>query len=300
MGRLLNYIFNQKRKEFLAFEKERDRYYELPHDIVCVRNFGYDKHRSERWMDVYRPYDTSKKYPIIVNIHGGGLVMGSKEFNTYFCAQLARLGFIVFSIEYRLIPNTNIRGQIDDVSRAMDFVKETASLFDGDMSNVYIVGDGAGALLSVYALAIQKNRKFAKTINVRPSALGVNAAAFISGMFYTTRLDSVGLLMSNSIWGKGFRRRGIRRFTDPGYSGIARHLPPCYLISGENDAMLRNTRIFANSLCESDIAHEVCVFQDGESLLKAFPVVEPDLPESLQAMEDIAKFFNEYRKDGVK
>ena len=127
----------------------------------------------------------------------------------------------------------------------------------------------------------------------------MNAAAFISGMFYTTRFDSIGLFLSNSIWGKGFRRRGIRRFTDPGYSGIAKHLPPCYLISGDSDPLLRYTRDFADALSVSDVAHEICIFPYGECLGHAFPVFEPDLEESSQAMSDIAKFFDQYRKDNA-
>ena len=136
MGRFLNYIFKKKREEFQSLTKERERCFDFPTDVVHIQNLGYDKRYQERRLDVYRPTDTSKKYPVIVNVHGGGLIMGNKEFNTYFCAQLARLGFIIFSVEYRLIPNTKIRGQIDDVSRAMDFVKEIAPAFDGDMSNV--------------------------------------------------------------------------------------------------------------------------------------------------------------------
>lgn len=300
MGRLLNFIFKKKREEFQALTEERYGNFKFPENVVRIKDIGYDKKYPERKLDVYRPDDTSKKYPVIVNVHGGGLVMGNKEFNTYFCAQLAKLGFIVFSVEYRLIPSTKIYGQLDDVSRAMDFVSEIAPVFDGDMSNVYMVGDSAGALLIVYTLALQKNRRFANTTNIKPcTKLNVNAVALISGMFYTTRFDEIGLFMANSIWGKGFRKRGIRRFTDPGYSGVAKHLPPCYLISGDSDPLLRYTRDFADALSVSDVAHEICVFQYGECLGHAFPVFEPDLEESLQAMSDIVKFFDQYRKDNV-
>lgn len=297
MGRLLNFIFKKKREDFERLTEERARNFEFPDGVVHVQNIGYDKRYQERKLDVYRPNDTSKKYPVIVNVHGGGLVMGNKEFNTYFCAQLAKLGFIVFSVEYRLVPSTNIYGQWDDVSRAMDFVSEIAPAFDGDMSNVYMVGDSAGALLIVYALALQKNRRFANTANIKPSKLKVNAVALISGMFYTTRFDEIGLFMANSIWGKGFRRRGIRRFTDPGYMGIVKHLPPCYLISGESDNLLHYTRNFSDALYIENVDHRIHIFPEGELLGHAFPVFQPDLPESQTAMKDIAKFFNEYRKD---
>lgn len=300
MGRLLNFIFKKKREDFQKLTEEPEGNFEFPDSVARIQNIGYDKRSPAHRLDVYRPNDTSKKYPVIVNVHGGGLVMGNKEFNTYFCAQLARLGFIVFSVEYRLVPETRIYGQIDDVSRAMDFVAEIAPAFDGDMSNVYMVGDSAGALLIVYALALQKNRRFTNTVNVKPSKLQVNAAALISGMFYTTRLDEIGLFMANSVWGKGFRRRGICRFTDPGYSGIAKHLPPCYLISSDDDNLLHYTRNFMDSLCEADVQHEFCLFPSGEGLGHAFPVFDPDLPESQSAMNHIAEFFHQYRKGDVR
>lgn len=300
MGRLLNFIFKKKREGFQRLTEERYGNFEFPENVVQIKNIGYDKKYPERKLDVYRPSDTSRKYPVIVNVHGGGLVMGNKEFNTYFCAQLAKLGFIIFSVEYRLIPNTKIYGQWDDVSRAMDFVAEIAPSFDGDMSNVYMVGDSAGALLIVYALALQKNRRFANTANVKPSKLNVNAAALISGMFYTTRLDEIGLFMANSIWGDGFRKRGIRRFTNPGYSGIVKHLPPCYLISSEDDPLLHYTRDFMGSLGEADVQHKLCVYHSRDDLGHAFPVFNPDLSESRDAMGCIVKFFHQYRKGDVR
>lgn len=301
MGRLLNFIFNKKREAFQRLTEERYGNFKFPDNVVRIKDICYDKKYPERQLDVYRPDDTSRKYPVIVNVHGGDLVVGNKEFNTYFCAQLARLGFIVFSVEYRPIPDTKIYGQWDDVSRAMDFVSEIGSAFDGDMSNVYMVGDGAGALLIVYALALQKNRRFANTANVKScTKLNVNAVALISGMFYTTRLDEIGLFMANSIWGKDFRKRGIRRFTDPGYSGIAKHLPPCYLISSDDDSLLNYTRNFMDSLCEADVEHEFCLFPSCGVLGQAFPVFNPDLPESQNAMRYIAKFFHQHRKGDVR
>lgn len=301
MGRLLNFIFSKKREDFQRLTEERDENFKFPDDVVRIKDIGYDKRYPERRLDVYRPSDTSRKYPVIVNVHGGGLVMGNKEFNTYFCAQLARLGFVVFSVEYRLIPDTKIYGQWDDVSRAMDFVADIAPAFDGDMSNVYMVGDSSGALLIVYTLALQKNRRFANTANVKPCLkLNVNAVSLISGMFYTTRFDEIGLFMANAIWGKGFRKRGIRRFTDPGYSGIAKHLPPCYLISSESDTLLHYTMDFADALSVEGVARRVCIFHEGELLGHAFPVLQPELHESQIAINGIAEFFNQYRKGDVR
>lgn len=296
MGRLLNFLFKMKRKEFQKITESRDKNFEFPGGVIYIQNIGYDNSYQERKLDVYRPDDTSRKYPVIINVHGGGLIAGNKESNTYFCAQIAKLGFVVFSVEYRLVPSTKIYGQLDDVSRAMDYVCKIAPAFDGDMSNVYMIGDGAGALLIVYALALQKSRRLTSITNIKPSKLKVNAIALISGMFYTARFDGIGLLLANAIWGKGFRNRCIRRFTNPGYVGVVKHLPPCYLISGVGDNLIVHTMNFADALYDAKVKHQLRMFPDREFLGRAFPVCHPYLPESQSVMRRIAKFFYEYRK----
>ena len=55
-----------------------------------------------------------------------------------------------------------------------------------------------------------------------------------------------------------------------------------------------------DSLCEADVQHEFCLFPSGEGLGHAFPVFDPDLPESQSAMNHIAEFFHQYRKGDVR
>jgi acetyl esterase/lipase len=76
-------------------------------------------------------------------------------------------------------------------------------------------------------------------------------------------------------------------------------MPPCFLISGESDPMLHHTEIFMDSLCEVDVEHECCIFPAGNDLGHAFPVFNPDLRESRNAIRYIAEFFNRYRKGDV-
>ena len=55
-----------------------------------------------------------------------------------------------------------------------------------------------------------------------------------------------------------------------------------------------------DSLCEADVQHEFRLFPSGEGLGHAFPVFDPDLPESQSAMNHIAEFFHQYRKGDVR
>lgn len=71
-------------------------------------------------MDVYKPVGEVKEpLPIILDVHGGGLIAGRKEQNRNLGIQLARRGYIVFIPDYRLVPETDIFGQISDILEAL-------------------------------------------------------------------------------------------------------------------------------------------------------------------------------------
>lgn len=114
-------------------------------------------------------YTDRKILPVIINVHGGGLIIGNKEFNRYFCALLCKMGFLVYSIEYRLIPDCLIYDQIADVFMAMDYIKERLAADGGDSSHVYMAGDSGGACLITYVNAIQNSTNIARAANVTPS-----------------------------------------------------------------------------------------------------------------------------------
>ncbi len=49
-------------------------------------------------LDVYYPEDAAHALPVIIDIHGGGWMYGSKELNKIYCLNLAKRGFTVFNI----------------------------------------------------------------------------------------------------------------------------------------------------------------------------------------------------------
>lgn len=62
-------------------------------------------------MDVFAPAAVSDEpLPVLVDIHGGGLIAGRKEQNRNFCIRMAQNGYLVFAPDYRLVPETNIFG----------------------------------------------------------------------------------------------------------------------------------------------------------------------------------------------
>ena len=117
MGNILTKQFYRQRKDFEDSCAGRDAGLTFPEGVICSTDIAYaDDGIKAHMLDIYRPEDSQEKIlPVIINVHGGGLIIGNKEFNRYFCALLCKKGFLVYSIEYRLIPDCLIYDQLADV-----------------------------------------------------------------------------------------------------------------------------------------------------------------------------------------
>ena len=292
------FLINSFQKERQEFENTTQRLYDthhFPDDVIEIRNVRYGTDNlPEHRMDVYRPADTQRIYPVIINVHGGGLVMGSKEFNRFFCAELCKLGYVVFNIEYRLVPEVQVYHQFSDVSAAMDYISDSIMVYGGDPSRVYMVGDSAGAYLIVYTVAMQKSSVLAAAAKVEPSQLKIRALGLISGMYYTRRFDKIGLFLPKIFYGKDYKHSAFFPYTNPEHPEIVKNLPPCFLITSHSDHLRRYTLDFGVALRRNGTECELMDFGEGEHLTHAFGVFDPDMKESQEVLCSIASFFNNH------
>ena len=63
-------------------------------------------------------------FPLVIDIHGGGLIYGTKALNRDFTLHLAEQGFAVASLDYRLVPQTRFDGQIRDLFAGFRWLSE--------------------------------------------------------------------------------------------------------------------------------------------------------------------------------
>lgn len=171
MSQFITKIFYKQRDDFARSCIERDRNLTLPDGITVKSDIPYiNDGISAHRLDIYRPAGRDNDVlPVMINIHGGGLLLGSKEFNRCFCANIATLGYIVYSIEYRLIPDCNFFNQLDDVERAFDYISARIESDNGDSKHIYASADSGGACLLTYATAVNGSRDIARAAHVRPS-----------------------------------------------------------------------------------------------------------------------------------
>lgn len=303
MNRLITKMFLKERGKFdEALEKQlAEEEIIIPPDCCIAADVPFrgrwTTFHPEKRMDVYHPMSAifhlndHPLYPVIINIHGGGLIMGDKEFNTKFCLELCRRGFVVLSLEYRLIPDVDVFQQFDDVARGMDQAIETLLMFHGDPDRVFVVGDSAGAYLATYVCAMQNAPELAKAANVQPSYLDVKALGLISGMFYTRRLDKIGLSLPTYLYGEHYKKSAFYPYTNPEHPDIIQNLPPCYLITSHDDMLQRYTLDFANVLRKNNAPYSLINYPKDKRLTHAFSVFHPELDASQKAIDGMTDYF---------
>lgn len=102
--------------------------------------------------DVHRA-DNRQVRPVVVQIHGGALMMGHREgVSSRIRESMLEAGFIVASIDYRLAPETQLPEIIADLEDAFKWVHDQGpTLFHADANNVVVVGGSAGGYLTLTA-----------------------------------------------------------------------------------------------------------------------------------------------------
>ncbi|MAG56864.1 MAG: hypothetical protein CMJ83_11275 [Planctomycetes bacterium] len=107
---------------------------------------GEDAHRRQV-LDLNIPMG-AKKPPLVLFIHGGAWMMGSKTWYRNVARTIAKEGFAVALNNYRLSPGVKHPVHVDDCARALAFLVKQAPKYGYDPTRVFLGGHSAGGHLS--------------------------------------------------------------------------------------------------------------------------------------------------------
>ena len=97
---------------------------------------------------------TSRRWPVVLVIHGGGWATGNKWTMDRHARQLAENGFAAVSINYRLAPAAKFPDQVDDVRAALAWIVDSADRFGFDLDRVGLYGYSAGGHLALMVATV--------------------------------------------------------------------------------------------------------------------------------------------------
>jgi acetyl esterase/lipase len=118
--------------------------------VERTRDLQYvDDGRRRHRLDVYRSRETPAGAPVLLQIHGGGWMIGNKEQQGLpIMYHLASRGWVCVAINYRLSPKATWPDHLVDCKRAMQWIREHIAEFGGDPNYVVVTGGSAGGHLT--------------------------------------------------------------------------------------------------------------------------------------------------------
>ncbi|MBR1744296.1 MAG: alpha/beta hydrolase [Lachnospiraceae bacterium] len=173
------------RKNFGDTDRKRDEGLKTPESVVRIDDIAYGSDPAWQVLDVYRPESAGgEKLPVIVSVHGGGWVYGTKENYQYYCMSLAERGFAVVNFSYRLAPEHKFPAALEDTCMVFSWVLAHAEKYGFDPERIFAAGDSAGGHTLALFCAMCANPEYRKHFSFSPpagfipAAIALNCAVF--------------------------------------------------------------------------------------------------------------------------
>ena len=253
------------REQFGAGDKIRDAGLTSPYTITRCDDIKYGEDEMQV-LDVYYPKGTLKKLPVIISIHGGGWVYGSKEVYQYYGMFLASLGFAFINFSYRLAPEHKYPSSLEDTNSVVEWMYAHKDEYPFDMDHIFMVGDSAGAaMLGIYSNICTnpeyaKNYPFTVPNNFVPTAIALNCGG------YGKRSKDKG--------DEPFEGLNAEYLASPDQLPLTYvvdymkdNFPPTYLMSSTGDFLLAQYPVMKEKLEELNIKHVGKIYGDDKNQL---------------------------------
>ncbi len=219
--------------------------YSFPSNSINIqKNIQYNDYNT---LDIYFTLHATQKNPLLILIHGGGWISGSKNTDPiqFVSRFFAAHGFTVFTIDYRLFPTANMLEMLTDVRDAVVYAKSNAFQYNGNSNVTFLFGRSAGAHLGLLA-TYSSNKTLVPEYpsNYTVSDLEIQGVASIYGI---TELGTGSSRMAGvDESGESFPIQSVSPLNYVNNS----NLPPTFLAAGSLDSLVpvKNSRVLHEAL----------------------------------------------------
>lgn len=248
-------------------DRKRDEGLTIPSTVEYIRDIRYATHSKYHLLDICFPKKTNGqkvlenkiKLPVIVSVHGGGYVYGSKEVYQYYSASLSEHGFVVINFNYRLAPKYKFPAPLEDLTDVLSWITRNQNDYPIDVNNVFLVGDSAGAQIVSQYGAIYSNEEYCKIMQLEIPDVKIRALGLCCGTYdLKKRIIEEGkrgilkdyLTRNTALWGTKLDV----------LEAINQDYPPSYLFSAEGDFLKEECRPMAEWLASKGVICEYKIY----------------------------------------
>lgn len=138
----------------------------VKHVVVPVsesRNMAVLANEPDVVLDVFRP-EQGRALPMILWIHGGAFLSGSKDQISNYLRIFSAKGYAVAGVNYTLAPGALYPTPVRQISAVLRYMSENAALLGIDPSRIVLAGDSAGAQIAAQVALIVSQPEYAQRI----------------------------------------------------------------------------------------------------------------------------------------
>ncbi|MCY4623406.1 MAG: alpha/beta hydrolase [Chloroflexi bacterium] len=248
---------------------------------------------------VYWPGDDGP-FPILVWIHGGGMVVGTLETCDAACRRLC-LGAecVVVSVDYRLAPEDPFPAAAEDSYAAVKWASANAGSIKGDASRLAVGGESAGGNLAA-AVALMARDRGGPSI-VHQSIINPMLGLDFDTESYLRNAEGYFLTRRTMMWyWEQYLQRPEDRENPYAVLMCAEDLsglPPALLMAGEYDPLLSETEAYAERLQAAGVAATFSYYAGASHNFYNMP---PSVDIAVRAMGEIIEAVRAAFGSGVK
>lgn len=270
----------------------------LPEGIKEVCDIPYTDSKSPyHLLDIYYPENAKAPLPVIIDIHGGGWMYATKELNKIYCQYLAKRGFVVFNLSYRLVPEVRVPVQLQDISLALKKIKELMKEYPCDENKIMLTGDSAGGQLAAFTAAIANSEKLSAYFDTADHGIKFSCLTLTSPVAFMNEGLPMGLYC-RMMWGEKPVKRSTKQFMNiDELLSEADDFPPTLLVTSSGDTLgLSQTRKLFRIMLERSVDARLLDFPkfEGKNLPHVFGVLEPYSNAGALYITKMCEFFAEH------
>lgn len=152
------------------------------------------------YFDFYEPSgDTLSARPLVITVFGGAFVAGSRDYVDMkaYGRRLAKHGYVVASIDYRLLPLLSIGATSlirsmymasQDVSSAVRFFKAYCNEYRIDTNNIFLLGNSAGSIAILNHIFMSDEERPAETF-LSPDLGPIHSSGYDEYVAYSPKVS---------------------------------------------------------------------------------------------------------------
>lgn len=240
-------------------------------------------------LDVFYPSSiegTDTKLPVIMWVHGGAWISGTKAHVANYLRIIADKGFVTVGIDYALAPGAKYPTPVRQANEALAYLVANATDLHIDPSRIFLAGDSAGAQIAAQLANVITSPDYSKEMGITPAIdrSQLHGAVLNCGGYdvRTANFDGAfGGFLRTVFWSY----IGNKDFSsDPRIAqfsimeNMTKDFPPAYISAGNADPLEPQSRLLAEFAQRLGVPIETLFFAKDH---------QPPLPHEYQFNLDI-------------